>query len=320
MRTLNACPICKNTGLRRLFSCHIEYTGDLAQEEIRDEDYCQTPGLFDATRNEIMFRHLLKTRESVTFTFLLCRTCGFIFFNPRWDDQDIARKYDAIHQYHSKEDERQPEKFPLDEHRAAMIYNIVSRFHRLENADVLDIGGSAGYNLARFTKHNRCSVVDFEPRIMMPDVSYLGKDLSDIKPGKKFDIILLCHIIEHLVDPIAFLKNARDHLEDSGLLYLEVPLGCFYEYKNLRNYITHLNFFSNAALEFSLYESGFCPLFLKVRVTPYRWFYLVSIVCVARKEQQNRPPAHGYLKTLWQMRNPVNFFYKGLAKIKTHLR
>ena len=315
MRTVTECPICKNAALRHLFTRRLEYGGDHLQHEIRDEDYNRTPGLFDALRNEIMFRHLLETKDPVTFTFLICRRCGFIFFNPRWDGKEIELKYNAIRDYHSQEDEQIPEKFALDERRARMIFNVLSRYRQLENLQVLDVGGSSGYNLASFTSNNRCFVVDFEPRVMMPGITYLGKDLTDLAPGTKFDIILLCHILEHLVDPIATLQHVRGYLENEGLLYIEVPLGCFYEYKNLKNYITHLNFFSSASLDYALFESRFSPLFLKVRLTAYRWFYLVSILCIARKEQQNRPPARGYQKTLWQMHNPVYYFYKGLAKI-----
>ena len=39
----------------------------------------------------------------------------------------------------------------------------------------------------------------------------------------KFDVILLCHVIEHFTDPFDELKKIRKLLKEDGLLYISLP-------------------------------------------------------------------------------------------------
>ncbi len=39
----------------------------------------------------------------------------------------------------------------------------------------------------------------------------------------QFDIIVLLHCLEHIIDPMTFLKKLRDRINDEGLLLIEVP-------------------------------------------------------------------------------------------------
>ena len=39
----------------------------------------------------------------------------------------------------------------------------------------------------------------------------------------RYDIIIMCHVLEHFLEPIATLKQLRSHLTSDGLLYISVP-------------------------------------------------------------------------------------------------
>lgn len=41
---------------------------------------------------------------------------------------------------------------------------------------------------------------------------------------KKFDLISLSHVIEHLYNPMIVIRNVKDKLSDSGLIWSTVPL------------------------------------------------------------------------------------------------
>jgi len=60
--------------------------------------------------------------------------------------------------------------------------------------------------------------------IVEPDIIIdLDKDnLSEIKQ-RDYDFVIANHVIEHVVNPIRFLKNVSDHLKLGGLFYLTVP-------------------------------------------------------------------------------------------------
>jgi len=58
----------------------------------------------------------------------------------------------------------------------------------------------------------------------------------------------LCHTLEHATDPRHIIEELRSHLTEAGLLYVEVPLGCWNEWKKLVEPLTHVNFFSEESL------------------------------------------------------------------------
>jgi 2-polyprenyl-3-methyl-5-hydroxy-6-metoxy-1,4-benzoquinol methylase len=41
--------------------------------------------------------------------------------------------------------------------------------------------------------------------------------------GKLFDLITINHVLEHIIDPIVFLRNACRLLKPNGMIYLETP-------------------------------------------------------------------------------------------------
>ena len=41
---------------------------------------------------------------------------------------------------------------------------------------------------------------------------------------KKFDIIIVRHVLEHLLDPLNSLKKVRETLTHSGVAYIAVPM------------------------------------------------------------------------------------------------
>ena len=46
---------------------------------------------------------------------------------------------------------------------------------------------------------------------------------EDYQPNRKFDAIIMAHILEHLKDPVALLNRAKDWLTDSGRFFIAVP-------------------------------------------------------------------------------------------------
>lgn len=131
---------------------------------------------------------------------------------------------------------------------------------------ILDIG--AGFGLIRNSFRRsllrvRYDVVEVEPIA----VAYLQKKIkprrifrsSDEITGK-YSLIILSHIIEHLVNPLDFLKTQRDRLNDSGVLFVEVP-NQDYLYKAFNE--PHLVSFSPASLVAAVEAAGFSVIDVK---------------------------------------------------------
>jgi FMN phosphatase YigB (HAD superfamily)/2-polyprenyl-3-methyl-5-hydroxy-6-metoxy-1,4-benzoquinol methylase len=88
-----------------------------------------------------------------------------------------------------------------------------------------------------------------------------------IKHNKKYDIIYVDHILEHLIDPLAFLNRIRHLIEDDGAMFIGVPNDFSSLQAHLKNkgYITndfwikypeHISYFSSKSIENLCKSSG----------------------------------------------------------------
>jgi 2-polyprenyl-3-methyl-5-hydroxy-6-metoxy-1,4-benzoquinol methylase len=73
---------------------------------------------------------------------------------------------------------------------------------------------------------------------------------EDSFDGKKFDFIIMRHVIEHVSDPVEFLNIAYSKLNDGGRIYIEVPNSLW----SLSNsffpefHIDHISYFTQSSL------------------------------------------------------------------------
>lgn len=146
------------------------------------------------------------------------------------------------------------------------------------NINILDIG--AGFGLIRKDLGRSLSRVNYDVVEVAPiAVGYLRKRIKPrhIFAGsdevtERYSLIILSHIIEHLVNPLDFLMAQRQRLEDSGVLFIEVP-NQDYLYKAFNE--PHLVCFSPTSLAtvvegagFSIIDVKTCGYLLKDLISP----------------------------------------------------
>ncbi len=242
----------------------------------------------DYSRNYILFEKVLKRAVSeVRVEFRLCNRCGFIFFSPRPDQSDLSVKYEMIKQ--NKETEEREKVYSLVDLRrlrAKEIFRIVGPYIQRKSGRVLDVGGSDGHCLAYFTDEFLCGVLDYENRDITPGVRKLGETFEDLKETDVFDVILTCHTLEHIPDICSFIKGVRSHLEEEGVVYIEVPYGCSNEIYKTSNLLTHINFFSEGSLGFLLNKAGLSVQYIASKPVLSSKRYLPVIIAIARKANE----------------------------------
>jgi SAM-dependent methyltransferase len=84
----------------------------------------------------------------------------------------------------------------------------------------VDFGGDEGQFFPDSSVGRRI-VIDVSDKAM-PEGVELHEDLKSI--GDSPDLVMICHVLEHLNDPIALLGEVRQVIETDGVLYLEVPM------------------------------------------------------------------------------------------------
>ena len=112
----------------------------------------------------------------------------------------------------------------------------------------------------------RCSTIEF--------LSGSAEQLPESLRDRRFDVVVLSHVLEHCIEPLRALENARGLLSHEGLLVCEVPnnaalalarAGCSW---GMLDVPRHLHFFTDDSLV------GFCERAgLEVRSVRYGYYH-----------------------------------------------
>lgn len=96
------------------------------------------------------------------------------------------------------------------------------------NFSVLEIGCGRGYFLKKLEEKGvkQALGLDFNKEAIKNKVTkfdVLNKDLRELKSKKSFNTICFFQVLEHISDPMSFIEDCKNLLNDGGLLILSVP-------------------------------------------------------------------------------------------------
>jgi 2-polyprenyl-3-methyl-5-hydroxy-6-metoxy-1,4-benzoquinol methylase len=125
----------------------------------------------------------------------------------------------------------QPSKSPNDQmFRAAAMRNF-KPYIKKPNGCALEFGCSDGFMTSMIASEvDRLTVVDgsktfinMTKKKIGSKVNFIHSLFENFESEKKFDYIFACYVLEHIKDPIKFLKLAAGLLNENGLLFIVVP-------------------------------------------------------------------------------------------------
>ena len=142
-----------------------------------------------------------------------------------------------------------------------------SWFSNISKPYLLDVGSGTGV-FPYIVKKNgwKCLAIDPDKRSVNHIKEKIGinaihGDFFEINPVKKFNIISLNKVIEHVKEPIKMLKLTKDWLLNDGFVYIEVPDGEMAS-RNGKDrgefYIDHFHIFSIASVSIMANKAGYC--------------------------------------------------------------
>jgi SAM-dependent methyltransferase len=116
----------------------------------------------------------------------------------------------------------------------------------------------------------------------LDEISLFQGDSYSI-PKEKFDLVTLWTVIEHLLEPEAYLKYIKqNHLRDKeGFVLVEFPTTDSLMFDHLGEYFKwimppyHLNLFSKKGMETLLQRSGFEVV--EIHSMPRNWYFFESV-------------------------------------------
>ena len=212
-----------------------------------------------ARRYRVLFEIWAPGESKFTVRSQLCRQCGFIVYTPRPTADELDRKYRFLGEL-GHDTAALPADAPIELARAKEAFRQMTWGVRAGKKRVLDFGGGDGRLIAPLVARGwDCSLVDYTPHTIA-GVRRLGSTLADLNEALRFDLIVCSHVLEHLADPLETVVALRRYLEDSGTLYVEVPMEIWRRPPLQEEPVTHVNFFTVDSLRFLLQRCGYCIL------------------------------------------------------------
>ncbi len=195
---------------------------------------------------------------------VICKDCGFTFCNPSPSAEELGGYYESFSNYEKPQRNGHESEEMLNKWRRT--YEIVTkRFPPDFKGSVLEIGCATGAGLSIF-KAQGWNVLGVEPSA---NAAKLAEKLYGIRvvngffepqmvaDHAPFDVIVLSHVVEHLLDPQELVQGLPSILSEDGLVYIEVP-------NLLRPFVPmgyfmfeHLNYFTPTTLKTLMEVSGF---------------------------------------------------------------
>lgn len=195
-----------------------------------------------------------------------CVKCGFCFADTSATQKDYDKYYNEMSKYESKETASGGGLNPIDKARLDLAAGLIAEGCPDKNASILDIGCANGGLLQCLSElgYKNLTGIDIT-RICVENVKKLGyqayfggvfnlEELGD----KKYDVVILSHVLEHMCDLQHTVDNLKSLLTPNGIIYIEVPDASHYHNHFVVPFYyfdcEHINHFDKDALR-NLFES-----------------------------------------------------------------
>lgn len=220
----------------------------------------------------------------------LCKNCGLVFQSPRMTEIELRNFYQSEYRqiYQGSRDPSNKD-LAVQKARAKALVDILREFGVDQIDHFFDIGSSAGLFLEEIKDAFNSHVIGVEPGEAYRNYAEnrglkVYDSIERVKQAEEpsFNLISMIHVLEHLPDPVNYLKQLREgFLTSNGRIFIEVPNlyahDCFE--------VAHLISFSRHTLVQILHKAGYTPLFIQPHGRPRSSLIPLYITLLARPRE-----------------------------------
>lgn len=217
--------------------------------EIRSCPLCDARDSFSILRfdNFKFLTDSLSCSKTVDIDIHSCNQCETIFTNPVYTEIGFKNLFSEMAHSYGMSDGRPQEQVEYLK-TIGVLKDIKS---------VLDLGCYRGDLLSNFSENLQRTGIDIDrPSIeiakqRLPDAKFFCQDLEKFNTGKKYDLIVMLHVLEHLKNPLQVLKNILNSSHSKTKLLIEVPILENGFTNDINGFFSaqHLTHFSRASLQ-----------------------------------------------------------------------
>ncbi|GIL41469.1 class I SAM-dependent methyltransferase [Roseiterribacter gracilis] len=161
-----------------------------------------------------------KTRKRVLVQISVCRACDTTYTDPRYTADGFALLFAEAGQSYGSSEGRPHEQVGWLTERGLLP----------DGAAVLDVGCYMGRFLSLLPKTTERLGVDIDPllidkaRAESPDIHFIAADFEKLTLDRRVDLITMFHVLEHVGEPVAVLRQLRALSHDGTRLVVEIPI------------------------------------------------------------------------------------------------
>lgn len=246
---------------------------------------------------------------------VLCSNCGLVFQTPRSTASELEDFYQDEYRI-AYQGQAGPSEKDLRVQKAR-AENLVKLLNDMGIEDVdryVDVGSSAGLLMEKVQKSFNCQVVGVEPGDAYREYAIgrgltVYEDLNQINSPeeKRFDLVSMIHVLEHIPDPVDYLRELRERFfAKSARLLVEVPNlyahDCFE--------VAHLTSFSRETLAQILKKAGFRTFFGERHGLPRSKLIPLYITVLAEPFEDNTDQRKIDVERLVRLKRRTGFLHR----------
>jgi len=161
----------------------------------------------------------------------ICTNCGMVFQSPRMTDTELADFYQAEYrQLYQGSTGPNAKDLTIQRERAGVLVEFARPVIK-PGIRHLDIGCSSGLLLQGFAEAFKVIPTGIEPGEAYRNYAqasgllvFPSQDALLANQPERFGLISMAHVLEHIAEPVAYLRELREQLlTPDGWLLLEVP-------------------------------------------------------------------------------------------------
>jgi SAM-dependent methyltransferase len=166
-----------------------------------------------------------KAMDVGAWRLLRCESCNIIFTSPRYTREALSHLYES--EYYEGAEAYFASQSASPVHDQLVVARLASRYVRSASPSSIDIGTGCGRQVAAFTALG-FRAEGTEPSQLACEVANRnGRNIKNAAietlPSEAWDCVTAIHVLEHIPEPLDFVRHLARIAAPNGVVIIEVP-------------------------------------------------------------------------------------------------